>query len=141
MILSQTKVDERDLGRCATIDLLQQFDELDLPLALAADANDLSAAGIEASEQVERAGASVFVLDVDRNAARQRRSIGRRPRTWLDGGFLVERKNPLVGPQGSSQTAITPFDWALHPDPQLARRLHALMRAGITPRAAPGSIV
>ena len=91
------QVDERDLVGCAVIDLLQQFDELDLALALAADANDLASAGIEASEQVESASASVFVLDVDRNAARQRRSVGRRPRTWLDRGFLVEREDALVG--------------------------------------------
>jgi hypothetical protein len=37
------------------------------------------------------------VLDVDRNATGQRWSVWRRPRTWLDRGFLVEREDSLVG--------------------------------------------
>jgi hypothetical protein len=67
-IVADQMNERHGLGRFA-IDLLEQLDELCLALAQAQDAEHLPAARVERSEELERAFALVFVLQVDGHAA------------------------------------------------------------------------
>jgi hypothetical protein len=95
------EVDRRDGIRRATIDLLEELDELDHPLAAAADADDLTGPRVERGQQVERARANVLVLDANGHAVGSRGAGCVRSGSRLDRGLLVEREHALVGGERS----------------------------------------
>lgn len=64
------KVNRGHAGGALAVDRLEQLDELDLTLTAAKDASDLTGARVKRSEEVQRAFASVFVLDVHSYIAR-----------------------------------------------------------------------
>src|SRR5512145_257647 len=76
-------VDELDLRRRFLVDLLQEFDELDLSLSPTTDSEDLSGPGVERSKEIERTLALVFVLDTHGYEARLRWTCRRCSRAWL----------------------------------------------------------
>jgi hypothetical protein len=57
-------VDERDRRRSPAVDLLKQFDELNLSFSPATQPNDFAGACIEGREEVERSFADVLMLEV-----------------------------------------------------------------------------
>lgn len=94
-------VDNADGGRGTPVDLFEEFDELDLALAAAADADHFTATGIEGGQEIKGPGSGVLVLKVHRDALGL--SGARRGGPWsrLQGGLFVRGEHPFVGFEGT----------------------------------------
>ena len=85
-----------DTFRGCSIDLLQEFDELQLAFSTPTDPDDFACAGVECGENVQRTAPAVFMFNADGHVSRARGSRLLRSRAWLDRCFFIDAEHAFV---------------------------------------------